>query len=130
MKDKAEEKTVVVQLLHRSAILIMEMMLVGLVCYAIWNCCQAGYRFCYETFGSVAVSETPGENRMFQVREGDTMYQVAKRLAKEDLIVGRFSFYARTTLMEREQIRLRPGSYVLNTSMDYQEIIDRLTISD
>ena len=67
---------------------------------------------------------------MFQVREGDTMYQVAKRLAKEDLIVGRFSFYARTTLMEREQIRLRPGSYVLNTSMDYQEIIDRLTISD
>ncbi len=45
------------------------------------------------------------------------------------MIVDKYSFYARTQLLEQDTVILRPGTYVLRTNMDYQEIIDILTVS-
>lgn len=33
-------------------------------------------------------------------------------------------------LMDRDEMKLKPGDYILNTSMDYEEILDMLTKSD
>lgn len=105
----------------------VNVLIIILIMYAIWQLCEGGYYFCYEIFGSVAVEDTPGSDREFVVEPDDTMYEIAERLEEDGLIVNRYSFYIRSQLMDSEDTTLQSGSYVLNTSMDYEEIIDQLT---
>lgn len=91
---------------------------------------KAAYRFGYEVFGPVTVQKAPGENVSFMVRKEDTMSGVARHLEDSGLILDRRSFLARTRLMDPRMIELRPGYYVLNTSMQYDEIINQLTVSE
>lgn len=130
MQEQGKENPVVLQLVYHMLVWILEILLVFLVIVGIISCCQRSYRFCYEVFGSVPAAEEPGQNKDFQVNEEDTMFRVAARLKEENLIVGRYSFYVRATLMDQSQLQLRPGNYVLNTSMDYEEIINELTMSE
>ncbi|MDO4166077.1 MAG: hypothetical protein Q4D32_01595 [Eubacteriales bacterium] len=109
--------------------LCVNLMISVLLIYGIGTACMQGYHFCYEIFGSVVVEDAPGTEQSFQVTEADTMWQVAGRLEQEHLIVNRYSFYLRTKLMDEESVMLRPGDYVLNTSMTYEEIINQLTTS-
>ena len=51
-------------------------------------------------------------------------------LYNKGLIVNKYSFYARTRLMDKDEIELKPGIYTLNTSMGYEEILDILTQSE
>ena len=91
---------------------------------------KAAYRYGYEVFGPVTVQKAPGENVSFMVRKEDTMTSVAKHLEDSGLILDRHSFLTRTRLMDPEMIVLRPGYYVLNTSMQYDDIINQLTVSE
>lgn len=99
----------------------------ALLLYGIITLCQRGYRFCYEVFGPTAVQEESGEERAFQVKQGDTMRSVSRRLKEEGLIVNKDSFYMRTKLTKSDKMELRPGVYLLRPDMDYEEIINRLT---
>lgn len=110
--------------------LCVNFLIMVLVFYAIASVCVQGYHFCYEIFGSVVVEDAPGTEHAFLLTESDTMWDVAERLQKEDLIVNRYSFYIRTKFMDPETIILQPGEYVLNTSMTYEEIINQLTASE
>lgn len=107
--------------------LCVNVLILILVVYTIGQLCISGYDFCYEIFGSVVMEEAPGSDREFVVEYGETMYEVSERLENEGLIVNRYSFYLRTQFMDSEDVILKPGNYVLNTSMDYKEIIDQLT---
>lgn len=109
--------------------LCVNVLIMILVVYTIGQICIRGYHFCYEIFGSVVVEDAPGSDREFVVDYGETMYEVSERLEEDGLIVNRYSFYLRTQFMEEEDVVLKPGSYVLNTSMDYKEIIDQLTVA-
>lgn len=129
MQEQKKENPVAIQLIYHILVWILEILLVFLVIIGIISCCQKSYHFCYEVFGSVSAAKEPGQNKDFQVNEEDTMFRVAARLREENLIVNRYSFYVRTTLMDQSQLQLRPGNYVLNTSMDYEEIINELTMS-
>ncbi len=130
MQEQRNENPVALQLVYHILVWILEILLVFLVIVGITSCCRQSYRFCYEVFGSVSAAEEPGQNKDFQVNEEDTMFRVATRLREENLIVNRYSFYIRTTLMDQSQLQLRSGNYVLNTSMDYEEIINELTVSE
>lgn len=109
--------------------LCLNLLLMILVSYGIGSACLQGYHFCYEIFGSVVVEDAPGTEQTFQVTESDTMWEVAERLEQENLIANCYSFYIRTKLMDPRTVDLRPGEYVLNTSMTYEEIINQLTTS-
>ena len=89
-----------------------------LILYGVSRVCICGYHFCYAVFGTVTVDQGKGREKVFQVETNRSM-----------LIVDKYSFYARTQLLEQDTVILRPGTYVLRTNMDYQEIIDILTVS-
>ena len=108
---------------------LVSVLIAGMVIYGVFRMCEAGYGFCYEIFGPVVVDEAPGEDKGFEVFEHESMEQVAERLASEGIIANRLTFYIRTRLMDSDEINLVPGKYTLNTSMDYEEIIDILTVS-
>lgn len=130
MPGQNEETKVIFHLLYHAMLLVIEMLVVLLVLSVAVSGCRLTYQFCYEVFGSVSKEQAPGRDIDFEIEEDDTMYRVAKRLSTEGLIVNPYSFYARTLMMERSRTKLYPGSYLLNTAMDYEEIIDRLTVNE
>ncbi|MBO5483939.1 MAG: endolytic transglycosylase MltG [Lachnospiraceae bacterium] len=119
-----------VKMLKSVGIAVVYVVSFMLLLYGVIALCQKGYAFCYEIFGSVAVQEAPGREIAFQVEAADSIKSVSEKLEKKGLIVNRYSFMIRTKLMDSEKIILRPGIYLLNTSMDYGEIINQLTVSE
>lgn len=130
MQGQVEENQMIFHLIYHILVFLIEALIILLVVFGITYFCRGSYQFCYEIFGSVSSEEEPGADKKFIVKDSDTMYRVAGRLEDEKLIVNKNSFYIRTMLMNQEQIKLRSGSYVLNTSMDYEEIINELTMSE
>lgn len=118
------------EFLCKGILLLVNIVLLFLITFLIIHACRACYSLCYEIYGPVVAEKAPGTDRKFNVTEGESMYKVADNLYKEGLIVNKYSFYIRTKLMDRDEVKLKPGEYMLNTSMDYEEILDLLTQSD
>ena len=131
MQKHAESNQVVFHLIYHVLVFVVEMLVALLVVFGIVKCCQTSYRFCYEIFGSVSVEEEgPGADRDFEVKKSESVFQMAERLQEGGIIKNKYSFYARIFLMEHNQAVFRPGQYILNTSMDYEDIINVLTMSE
>lgn len=85
------------------------------------------YDFTYQIFGSVSVAEAPGTDVEFEISKGESTMEIATRLENMQLIKNKRTFYFRTRLKEYNII---PGTYILNTSMDYETILEIITSSD
>ena len=82
------------------------------------------YQFAYQVFGSVAVDAEPGREKDFQILKGESTMDVANKLEASKLVVNKYSFYLKTKLKE---YNIMPGTFVLNSSMDYDEILEIIT---
>lgn len=82
------------------------------------------YGFAYQIFGSVSAEAEPGRDVEFQIKKGESTMDVANKLEVSKLIVNKYSFYLKTKLKESN---IMPGTFVLNTSMDYDEVLETIT---
>ncbi|ABX42654.1 endolytic transglycosylase MltG [Lachnoclostridium phytofermentans] len=82
------------------------------------------YNFSYQLFGSVSVEAEPGIDIEFQIAKGESTMDVARKLEAGNLIVNKYSFYLKTKFKD---YNIYPGTFILNTSMDYDEILDVIT---
>ncbi len=94
------------------------------VVFAIIKGADYVYHFAYQVFGSVAKEEAPGTNVPVQIFRGETTMNIASKLETSLLIVDKYSFLLKTKLKE---YNIMPGTYILNTSMDYNDILDIIT---
>lgn len=117
-------------MLKGSLYFAVNLLVVILVLYGTFYTCRKGYNFCYGIFGPVVAEEAPGRDKVFEVRDGDGMPDVAKRLEEEGIITDRYAFYIRTRLMDADKTILKAGVYTLNTSMDYATIINQITFKE
>lgn len=81
------------------------------------------YTFTYRLFGSVRM-DTIGMNVTIQISEEESEMNVASKLELNKVIPDKYSFYFKMKLAKAE---LHSGEFVVNTSMDYDEIIAVLT---
>lgn len=81
------------------------------------------YTFTYRIFGSVRM-ETIGMNVPIQVLEDESTLNVAKKLELSKVIPDQYSFYVKAKLIKA---KILPGSYIVTTAMDYDEILAVLT---
>lgn len=130
MAESERDSRVLFHLLYFLLVMFARILIYLLLAFFIVRGCTQCYHFGYEIFGSVSVDQKNGKEITFPVYKEDTMYQVAKRLAQKGLIVNRYSFYLRSEWMNPTQNELRPGKYRLNTVMNYDQIINQLTMSD
>lgn len=82
------------------------------------------YQFAYQVFGSVPMEAEPGREVEFQVLKGESTMDIANKLEVSKLIVNKYSFYLKTKFKE---YNIMPGTFILNTSMDYDEILEIIT---
>lgn len=116
-------------LLRYGLSMLVHLLVVILLVYTIIWTCGSAYRFCYEIFGPIVVEEAPGQDIKFIVNSEDKMWDVAQNLESEGIIINKYSFFIRMRLMDSGSLKIQTGNYMLNTSMDYETIIDILTYS-
>ncbi len=85
------------------------------------------YDFAYQVFGDVSVTESAGIDREFIINKGESTMSIASKLELNKLIVDKYSFYLRAKLTEQ---LIKPGTYILNSSMNYEEILAIITTDD
>ena len=91
------------------------------VVIAIVRASKSVYNFGYEIFGNVSVDAYPGRTVNVVIDEGETTMNVASKLEINKIIKNKYSFYLRTKLSEKD---IYPGTYQVNTSMNYEQILD------
>ncbi|MBQ9119801.1 MAG: endolytic transglycosylase MltG [Lachnospiraceae bacterium] len=103
---------------------IMNIIFYTLVVFVVVRGGTYVYHFSYQVFGSVAKAPEPGTDVTVQIFRGETTMNIASKLETSLLIVDKYSFYVKTQLKDYS---IMPGTYVLNTSMDYNEILEVIT---
>ncbi|MCQ2506774.1 MAG: endolytic transglycosylase MltG [Lachnospiraceae bacterium] len=107
--------------------LLLNILLYALVFAMIVKTVQFTYSFCYEIFGDVRAEETPGRTATVQIKTGETTMSIATKLSDYGFVKSKYAFYLKIKVMG---YNIMPGTYVINTSMNYNELLDIITDID
>ncbi len=87
----------------------------------------AAYELSYQIFGNVTVQASPGEDRTVTIESGDSTVEIATMLEQKGIIVNKYSFLVRAKISISSRHPIMPGTYILNTSMPYETILEIIT---
>ncbi len=104
--------------------LLMNIIFYILVIILIINVSKAAFTFTYQLYGPDTVDKAPGREIIFQITKGESKKSTAARLEHNRVIKDKNSFYLKTKLQDSV---IMPGTYVVNSSMTYDEILDVIT---
>ncbi len=104
--------------------LLMNIVFYILVIILIINVSKAAFGFAYELYGPVAKDPVPGKDVIFQVKKGETKMDIAGKLQLYKVIDNKYSFFVKTEIQE---FVVMPGTYVINSSMTYDQILAVIT---
>ena len=94
------------------------------VAFGIKKLAGMSYDFAYQIFGNVAVEAPPGRDVKVTILKGESSMNIASKLESAKVVVDKYSFYLKLKLKE---YNIMPGTYELNTSMSYDEVLDVIT---
>lgn len=96
-----------------------------IVIFGITKLSTMAYDFTYQIFGNESLEKVPGRDTYIQIKQGESTMNVANKLELSRVIDNKYSFYIKAKLKKQ---KLMPGTYVVNSSMNYDQILS--TISD
>lgn len=80
--------------------------------------------FTYQVFGNETMTTGEGTSVEVTINEGSTAMEVASVLEDYKVIKSRYSFYVKIRVMG---YTIQKGTYVVGSSMTYDEILKRIT---
>lgn len=95
-----------------------------LVIMFVVNFSKFAYNFSYQIFGEVTIDSEPGRDVAIQIKKGESTKNIASKLEINKVIVNKTSFYVKAKL---EKAVIMPGTYEVNSSMTYEEILSVIT---
>lgn len=95
-----------------------------LVAMVIISVSRYAYTFTYQIYGDVSVEQEPGRDILFQIKKGESSMDISKKLEINRLILDKNTFFLKAKL---KKANILPGTYRLNTSMNYEQILDNIT---
>ena len=127
---KEQERKRVLLVLRGVLLLIFNLIWYSLLLFAFVWICKSTFHFSYQIFGEVTVQEAPGIDVDIVIDENEEPLSFAKELEEKQVVVNAYSFYIRTRLDMMDKMKFRPGEYTLNTSMTYEEILNKVLKSE
>jgi Predicted periplasmic solute-binding protein len=94
------------------------------IAFVIINVSKLAYDFTYQLYGPVTAASAPGTDITVEIQKGDSTMDVATKLESELAVTNKYAFYLKSKLQEA---KIMPGSYSINTSMTYDEILGVIT---
>ena len=126
----AKNRSVAVDAVRAILLIIVNITVYALILIAAVKFCRFAYSFSYQVFGEVVSEKPPGNTVTFEVKKGEDVMTLSKRLEERKLVVNAYSFYIRAKLTLDDKHVLEPGKYVLSTSMTYDEIMEQIIKSE
>lgn len=122
-KDSLKNESEVMALSAVSFVLntVLTVLFYVIVVIVIVKASKATYNFGYQIYGNVSVDAAPGRTVNVVIEDGETTMNVASKLELNKIIENKYSFFIRTKLSGKS---IYPGTYQVNTSMNYQQILD------
>lgn len=102
---------------------VIKVMIAAIIVVVLYWGGKKGFEFGMSIFSQTAVEEAPGRDISVTVNSGMDVMDIAKVLKKEGLIRDDMTFFILAKLYEYEPVQ---GSYLLNTSMTSEEIIETM----
>ena len=105
----------------------------AVIIYFVVKGIHYSYDFAYRIFGDVSVEDEPGRDIKVQILKGESTMNVATKLETNKLIYDKYSFYLKVqignfgTEENNKKYDIKGGTYILNTSMNYDEILAVIT---
>lgn len=96
-----------------------------LVILAIMKLGSMAYSFAYQVFGDVAAAQAPGKDIEVTISKNDSASSIASKLELNGVITDHRTFYIRLKLLRKSKVY--PGTYTLNNSMTYDDILKEIT---
>ncbi len=125
MPGKAEKGNATALFIIRGfLIFLLNLIFYVLVIFGTVWLCKTTYSFAHEIFGEVMAEAPPGTDKTFVIEESQDALTIARNLEQEGLVSNAYSFYIRLKLSLSDTTIVASGSYTLNTSMTYKEILD------
>lgn len=85
---------------------------------------RTAFNFTYRLYGPVSVEDEPGRTIPIRINKGESSMEIASKLELNRVIVDKYSFYFKIKLQDKV---IMPGTYRVNSSMTYDEILDIIT---
>lgn len=85
---------------------------------------RKAFDFTYQLYGPVSVDQEPGKVIPIKINKGEATMDIASKLELKRVIVDKYSFYFKTKLQNKV---IMPGTYMVNSSMTYDEVLDIIT---
>lgn len=124
MAERTQKTKSIINIARFILHLFLNILFYAVVIMVIINLSTFAYKFSYRIFGNVAVEASPGHDVKIQIKKGDGTLDIAKRLDRDSIIIDKYSFYIKAKLANKV---IKPGSYIVNTSMNYNQIFDVIT---
>lgn len=127
MAEKREKGNATVLFFIRGIlVLLLNLIFYAVVIFGALEVCKISYSFANEVFGDVMAEPPPGQNRTFVIAEADDSMSIAKNLERDGIVHNAYSFYIRLRLSLSDKSVVMAGTYELNTSMTYKEILEKI----
>ncbi len=103
----------------------------AVVVYGIKKAAGYSYDFAYQLFGNVSMEAAPGRDVKITILKGESTMNIASKLEDAKLVTSKYSFYTKVKLLQwgnkKNPMEIMPGTFVLNTSMTYNDILAIIT---
>lgn len=103
---------------------LLNLVFYAVVAFGIYYVATNVYEFSYQVFGDRVCEAEPGRDVEIHIAEGESTMDVAEKLYMNKLVVNKYTFYLKVQLFE---YKIMQGTFQLNTSMTYDEILDVIT---
>ncbi len=104
--------------------IVLNILFYAIVVFAVYKVGTYAYEFSYQVFGDVTAESEPGRNALITIEEKSTAYDLAETLEVNKIIVNRYSFYLKAKVLNK---KIMAGTFMLNSSMTYDEILNTVT---
>lgn len=103
--------------------MLLKVLVAILVIVGVYKGATIGYEYGYRIFQEPAMTERPGVDIQVDITMGKTALEIGEVLEQHGLVRDKYIFYVQN-LLSNYKDELQPGSYVLNTSMTAQEMME------
>lgn len=103
---------------------ILNLVFYAVVAFGLYFVATNVYEFSYQIFGDRVCEEAPGRDVEIHIEEGESTMEIAEKLYMNKLVVNKYTFYLKVQLFE---YKIMCGTFQLNTSMTYDEVLDVIT---
>ncbi len=104
--------------------ILLNLVFYAVVAFGIYFVAKNVYEYSYQVFGDRVCEAAPGRDVEIHIEEGESTMDIAEKLYMNKLVVNKTTFYLKVQLFE---YKIMQGTFLLNTSMTYDEILDVIT---